>query len=81
MCLVVDWACLGLCTHCPGKVNTNFCMDADRYARQVELTNGRWAMLGFLAAIVVEAATGQGIFGQLIMWLKWVGLLGEASGF
>jgi hypothetical protein len=52
-----------------------------RYARQVEIANGRWAMLGFLAAIVVEAATGQGIFGQLIMWFKWVGLLGEASGF
>lgn len=38
-------------------------------------------MLGFLSAIVVEAATGQGIFGQLVMWFKWAGLLGEASGF
>jgi hypothetical protein len=29
------------------------------YARQVELTNGRWAMMGFLAALLVEAGTGE----------------------
>uniref|UniRef100_A0A383W9X3 Uncharacterized protein n=1 Tax=Tetradesmus obliquus TaxID=3088 RepID=A0A383W9X3_TETOB len=51
------------------------------YARQVELTNGRYAMLGFLAAVLVEAATGKGIILQIIMYLKLSGLLGAASGF
>lgn len=51
------------------------------YARSVELSNGRAAMLGFLAAILVEAGTGNGILGQLIMWGKISGLLGAASGF
>lgn len=51
------------------------------YARNIELTNGRWAMLGFLAAILVEASTGQGIIMQCISILKWSGLLGEQSGF
>jgi hypothetical protein len=52
-----------------------------RYARDVELTNGRAAQLGFLAAILVEAATGKGIIMQLIMWFKLMGLLGPESGF
>lgn len=51
------------------------------YARNVELTNGRWAMIGFLSCIVVEAATGRGILGQLFLYFKLSGLLGEASGF
>ncbi|KAF6262093.1 hypothetical protein COO60DRAFT_1282853 [Scenedesmus sp. NREL 46B-D3] len=51
------------------------------YARGVELTNGRYAMLGFLAAVLVEAATGKGIILQIIMYLKLSGLLGAASGF
>lgn len=51
------------------------------YARGVELTNGRYAMLGFLTAVLVEAATGKGIIMQIIMWLKLVGLLGAESGF
>lgn len=51
------------------------------YAKQVELDNGRWAMLGFLAAIIVEAATGNGIIMQLIQAAKWSGLLGVESGF
>lgn len=51
------------------------------YARNVELTNGRWAMIGFLACIVVEAATGRGILGQLFLYFKLSGLLGENSGF
>lgn len=38
-------------------------------------------MLGFLISVLVEAGTGQGILGQVIYWLKFVGLLGEASGF
>jgi hypothetical protein len=37
-------------------------------------------MLGFLAAIAVEAATGQGILGQLVLYGKWSGLLGAESG-
>ncbi|KAK9805502.1 hypothetical protein WJX72_001684 [[Myrmecia] bisecta] len=51
------------------------------YARQVELTNGRWAMIGFWACIIVEAATGRGILQQCILYLKLSGLLGAASGF
>ena len=51
------------------------------YARDVELTNGRWAMLGFAAAILVEAATGAGVVGQLEMYAKFSGLLGAQSGF
>ena len=38
-------------------------------------------MLGFAAAILVEAATGQGIIGQLIQYGKLSGLLGDMSGF
>jgi hypothetical protein len=53
-----------------------------KYARQVELSNGRAAMVGFLIAILVEAGTsGYGILGQLIMWGKITGFLGAASGF
>jgi hypothetical protein len=53
-----------------------------KYARATEITNGRWAMVGFLAAILVEAGTGgRGILSQLIMIFKWMGLLGPASGF
>jgi uncharacterized membrane protein YeaQ/YmgE (transglycosylase-associated protein family) len=52
-----------------------------RYAKQVELNNGRWAMVGFLSAVLVEAATGKGIILQIIMYLKLVGLLGAESGF
>jgi hypothetical protein len=51
------------------------------YARNIELTNGRWAMIGFWACIIVEAATGRGILNQVILYLRLSGLLGEASGF
>ena len=51
------------------------------FAQTIELDNGRAAQLGFLAAIIVEAATGKGILGQLIMYLKATGFLGAASGF
>lgn len=51
------------------------------YARGIELINGRAAMLGFLTAIIVEAATGQGVIGQCISICKWSGLLGDKSGF
>lgn len=52
-----------------------------RYAQGIELTNGRWAMTGFLAAVLVEAATGNGIIGQLFIYFKASGLLGADSGF
>ena len=35
------------------------------FTRFAELWNGRLAMIGFVAAIAVEAVTGQGILGQL----------------
>lgn len=52
-----------------------------KYARDVEVTNGRAAMIGFLAAVLVEAGTGKGIIMQIIMWFKLSGFLGAASGF
>ncbi|GBF99882.1 hypothetical protein Rsub_12678 [Raphidocelis subcapitata] len=52
-----------------------------KYAREVEVTNGRAAMVGFLAAVMVEAATGHGIILQLIDFFKFTGFLGPASGF
>lgn len=59
-----------------------FSPDAElAFAQQVELTNGRSAMMGFLAAVLVEAATGKGIIMQIIMWLKLTGFLGAESGF
>ena len=51
------------------------------YAKSVEMENGRYAMLGFLAAVLVEAGTGHGIIMQLIDIFKLVGLLGPESGF
>ena len=51
-----------------------------KYAREVEVTNGRAAMVGFLAAVMVEAATGHGIILQVgraprrfapFEWLMW----------
>jgi hypothetical protein len=38
----------------------------------VERLNGRVAMLGFLAAVVGEGLTGQGIIGQLALLLRWL---------
>jgi hypothetical protein len=38
----------------------------------VERLNGRVAMLGFLAAVVGEGLTGQGIVGQLALLLRWL---------
>jgi hypothetical protein len=51
------------------------------YARDVELQNGRWAMVGFATAILVEAATGAGVVGQLETYAKVAGMLGPNSGF
>ncbi|MEI6031258.1 MAG: chlorophyll a/b-binding protein [Synechococcaceae cyanobacterium ELA739] len=39
--------------------------------RGVELLNGRVAMLGFLAAILGEWLTGEGMVGQLALMLRW----------
>jgi hypothetical protein len=38
----------------------------------VERLNGRVAMLGFAAALIGEALTGQGILGQLVLMLRWL---------
>ena len=38
---------------------------------EVELLNGRAAMLGFMAAILVERMTGYGIVGQLTGVVRW----------
>lgn len=51
------------------------------YMKEVEMRNGRWAMLGFAAAVLGEAATGYGILPQLIFYFKTSGLLGAESGF
>ena len=36
---------------------------------------GRWAMMGFVSSIVVEAATGRGTLGQLGLYTPSSGLL------
>ena len=51
------------------------------FAKGVELNNGRAAMLGFAIAILIEAASGVGIVGQMESYAKLVGLLGPQSGF
>lgn len=38
---------------------------------EAELLNGRAAMLGFMAAILVERVTGYGIVGQLTGVVRW----------
>jgi hypothetical protein len=38
-------------------------------------------MLGFVALILGEAATGNGLVGQLEAYAKLFGLLGAESGF
>jgi hypothetical protein len=37
--------------------------------QQVELLNGRVAMLGFMVGLIAELLTGRGIFSQLL----WIG--------
>ena len=51
------------------------------YLRTVELDNARWAMVGFFAAVLMEAKTGGGIIPQGIMYGKMLGVLGPDSGF
>ena len=43
------------------------------YLKSVELSNARWAMVGFAAAVVIEAKTGLSVFDQLVMWAKMTG--------
>jgi hypothetical protein len=43
------------------------------YLKSVELNNARWAMVGFAAAVVIEAKTGLSVFDQLVMWAKMTG--------
>ena len=52
-----------------------------KYALDVEMNNGRWAMMGFALAVWTEACTGQGIMGQLVFAAKATGVLGPDSGF
>lgn len=40
------------------------------YAKGVEMTNGRWAMLGFALAITIEAGTGAGVVDQIMFYLS-----------
>lgn len=51
------------------------------FAKEIEMSNGRWAMVGFAAAILIEAATGGGVFQQFFWYSKFFGLLGADSGF
>lgn len=51
-----------------------------QWLRSVEMNNGRAAMIGYLAGVLVEAKTGAGPLGQLIDWGVWLNLLGADSG-
>ena len=53
----------------------------EAYARDVELRNGRWAMVGFALAVWLESFTGLGVVGQLELYGKLSGVLGAESGF
>lgn len=45
------------------------------YAKGVEMDNGRWAMIGFLLAILVEAGTGMGVVEQIMFYIQTSGFL------
>jgi hypothetical protein len=51
------------------------------FALDIEINNGRWAMIGFALAVGIESASGNGIVGQLIGYAKMTGVLGPDSGF
>eukprot|EP00854_Cymbomonas_tetramitiformis_P023264 gene23264-28156_t len=51
------------------------------YAKNVEVVNGRWAMIGFALTILIESATGFGTLPQLFFYIKMTGRLGADSGF
>ena len=52
-----------------------------QYALDIEMNNGRWAMIGFALAVLIEASTGGGVVDQFIFYGKVTGLLGADSGF
>jgi len=45
------------------------------FAKGKEMDNGRWAMIGFALAILVEAGTGAGVVEQILFYIKASGLL------
>lgn len=49
------------------------------YAKGVELTNGRWAMVGFATAILIESYSGAGVVAQLLGYMQASGILGEGT--
>lgn len=46
------------------------------YAQNVEMDNGRWAMVGFALAILIESQSGAGVVAQLIGYMNNTGVLG-----
>lgn len=45
------------------------------YAKGVEMNNGRWAMIGFALAILVEAGTGAGVLEQILFYVTNAGAI------
>ena len=52
-----------------------------QFMKNTEVTNGRWAMIGFAAYVGMEASGYGNILGQFIYYCKAIGLLGPQSGF
>lgn len=50
-----------------------------KQARDQEIANGRWAMIGFASAILIEAATGTGVIGQGAYYARVFGLIGPPT--
>lgn len=68
----------------PGSVNADRPLSSSAelaYALDVEMNNGRWAMIGFALAVAIESGTGMGIVKQLFFYAKLSGALGPDSGF
>eukprot|EP00191_Tetraselmis_sp_GSL018_P013197 CAMPEP_0177578076 /NCGR_PEP_ID=MMETSP0419_2-20121207/134_1 /TAXON_ID=582737 /ORGANISM="Tetraselmis sp., Strain GSL018" /LENGTH=297 /DNA_ID=CAMNT_0019066453 /DNA_START=149 /DNA_END=1042 /DNA_ORIENTATION=- len=53
---------------------TSFTSRSSEYAKQVEIRNGRAAMIGFLAAIMAEANSGHGIIQQVVDVFQYIGV-------
>ena len=59
----------------PGTAAATLPLSATAFAAAssgTAILGGRVAMLGFLAAVVGEGLTGQGIVGQLALLLRWL---------
>lgn len=52
-----------------------------QFMKDTEVTNGRWAMIGFAAYVCMEASGYGNILGQFVYYCKAIGLLGPQSGF